>query len=654
MRRHRSTRAVAGGVWVALTAGCPLSLWGQWQPAADAPVIDQVVATATETTYYARTRHHGVLRSLDAGASWEGRNVGLPPRQVYPFDRSDTFQAITALGVADGNPQLLIAATAGTLYVSDDGGAAWRQVPVAAPVGRNSYFTAVARTADAPQQLLVGTSFDGLYWSGDLGTTWHDLSGRIPFLARGAGFIEELSAVAFHPASSRGASSAGPGGMAIAVGFGGDVYEAVDGWTWHSRGRPDGRVGQIAFRPPPRGSQAAWQLVATSASGRAVATTEGQWQRVAPLPTPAATPARLPSTRARLAQAADRSGIYVSAASAASATGRLRQLIALAKAHDMAAIVVDLKDDFGRVTYDTELAMPAGIGAANPQIDLASLLAQAHHAGLYVVARLVVFKDEPLYKWQDHRLAIWDGERDQPWRQLHRIAGDGDTPQFEQREFWVDPFAPEVWRYNVDIAAELAERGVDEVQFDYIRFPSDGPTQRATYRHRRPGMTKVEAIESLLVMARERVHVPVSTALFGFNSWHRMGNWIGQSIETLSEYVDVISPMFYPSHFPTAFLSDQTYLDRAFTIYRTGVDRAQQLVGARSVVRPYVQAFLIGDELAMERPEYGRYLIQQLAGTSEAGGSGFTLWNASNRYYMVTESLSRFARPLLTAESALD
>ena len=131
------------------------------------------------------------------------------------------------------------------------------------------------------------------------------------------------------------------------------------------------------------------------------------------------------------------------------------------------------------------------------------------------------------------------------------------------------------------------------------------------------------------------------------------GNWIGQSIETLSEYVDVISPMFYPSHFPSSFLAEHSYLDRAFTIYRTGVDRAQELVAGRSLIRPYVQAFLIGGELAMERPEYGRYLIEQLSGTKEAGGSGFTLWNASNRYYMVTEPLKRFALPL-TAESALD
>ena len=212
----------------------------------------------------------------------------------------------------------------------------------------------------------------------------------------------------------------------------------------------------------------------------------------------------------------------------------------------------------------------------------------------------------------------------------------------EQREFWVDPYAAEVWKYNVAVAAEIAGRGVDEIQFDYIRFPSDGPVERAGYRHRRPGMTRIDAIESFLALAREQVRVPISTDLFGFNSWYRSGNWIGQNIEVLSEYVDVISPMFYPSHFPNDFLSDRSYLERAHDIYAKGVRRARHLVQGRSYIRPYVQAFLIGGELRMEEGEYGRYLTRQLEGNRAAGGTGFTLWNASNRYYMVIEPLQPY------------
>ena len=332
--------------------------------------------------------------------------------------------------------------------------------------------------------------------------------------------------------------------------------------------------------------------------------------------------------------------------------------------------MVDLKDDNGYLTYDSELALAHELGAVHGPIRLDDLVAEAHAAGIYVIGRMVVFKDPLLYRWQDHRLAVWDREQNAPWRHLIRVApapatttqDDGsvadaggtakDTapdpqPATEQREFWVDPFAAEVWDYNVAVAAEIAERGVDEIQFDYIRFPSDGPVERAGYRHRRLGMTKIDAIESFLARAREQVHLPISTDLFGFNSWYRSGNWIGQNIEILSEYVDVISPMFYPSHFPNDFLSDRSYLERAHDIYEKGVRRARHLVQGRSYIRPYVQAFLIGSELSMAEEEYGRYLRLQLEGNRTAGGTGFTLWNASNRYYMVTEPL----RPYLSQHS---
>ena len=384
-------------------------------------------------------------------------------------------------------------------------------------------------------------------------------------------------------------------------------------------------------------------------------------------PTRAVTPENVP-TRRRLAHAAQRHGIYLSAWSAAA---RLPEFLEFLQQHGLNSFVVDLKDDSGFLTYDSELALAHELGAVQGPIRLDELVAEAHAAGIYVIGRMVVFKDRFLYRWQDHRLAVWDRERDAPWRHLIPVTpvratttedsdaaahADGTAtetaeetapdpePATEQREFWVDPYAVEVWEYNVAVAAEIAGRGVDEIQFDYIRFPSDGPVERAGYRNRRPGMTRIDAIESFLAMAREQVRAPISTDLFGFNSWYRSGNWIGQNIEILSEYVDVISPMFYPSHFPNDFLSDRSYLERAHDIYEQGVRRARHLVQGRSYIRPYVQAFLIGGELRMEEEEYGRYLTLQLEGNRTAGGTGFTLWNASNRYYMVTEPL----RPYLS------
>ena len=216
-------------------------------------------------------------------------------------------------------------------------------------------------------------------------------------------------------------------------------------------------------------------------------------------------------TSAPLGPAALRNGIYVRADRAADA---LPEYLDLLNRHGLDSLVIDFKTDAGDLSYDSALPLARAMGAAPGPIKLDRLIAEAHAAGIYVIARLVVFKDPYLYDRDNHRLAIWDGELGEPWR--HLVPAGDDSGAKVQREYWVDPFAPEVWQYNVDVAAELAARGVDEIQFDYIRFPSDGPVERARYRHRRPGMRRIDAIESFLALARERLEVPISTDLFGF------------------------------------------------------------------------------------------------------------------------------------------
>jgi hypothetical protein len=320
---------------------------------------------------------------------------------------------------------------------------------------------------------------------------------------------------------------------------------------------------------------------------------------------------------------------------------------------------VDCKDDFGTVTYDTALALPRATGAAEKHFSLEELVRTAHENGLYVIGRVVVFKDKHLYNYEGNKYAVWNARTNQPWRHLVKVEEENGAadpaailgtaeaprpePRYFQREYWVDPYSSFVWEYNIAIAAELQARGVDEIQFDYIRFPSDGNLSTIRYRFQKEGMDLIDALESFMVLARESIHIPLSTDLYGFSTWHRMGNWIGQSIDMLADYVDVICPMFYPSHFPQDFLQGEPYLERARRIYQEGTARANIIVAGRSLIRPYIQAFLIGGELAMGVPEYSAYLRNQIEGALAAPCSGFTLWNASNRYYMVTSSL----KPLL-------
>ena len=247
-----------------------------------------------------------------------------------------------------------------------------------------------------------------------------------------------------------------------------------------------------------------------------------------------------------------------------------------------------------------------------------------------------------MYLSRDGAYAAWDAGRNAPWRNLVKREDDAKNVTWVQVEHWVDPYSEAVWDHNIAIAKEVQGLGVDEIQFDYIRFPTDGDLSTISYRHQKAGMVRFDALESFLAKARQALHVPISTDLYGFNSWHRKGHWNGQSIELVSRYVDVIAPMYYPSHFPSDFLKALPYIERAKKIYEEGTWRSAAIVEGRSVIRPYVQAFRIYGELKMTPAEYTNYLRVQLEGSTAAAASGFTLWNASNDYYMAAFPLAEF------------
>lgn len=156
-------------------------------------------------------------------------------------------------------------------------------------------------------------------------------------------------------------------------------------------------------------------------------------------------------------------------------------------------------------------------------------------------------------------------------------------------------------------------------------------------------MEKIDALESFLKMARERLHIPISTDLYGFNCWLRIENVNGQNMELFSKYVDVICPMYYPSHFPKSFMPKVPYLDRAERIYRQGTFRAYTNTGERSLIRPYVQAFLLGNEYHFSASDRTKYLLNQLKGLFSSGPPpGFTLWNYPNKYEMVNSEFQKY------------
>ncbi|TFH06484.1 MAG: hypothetical protein E4H09_00115 [Spirochaetales bacterium] len=565
-------------------------------------------------------RTHELRISTDGGRSW-GVPSGLPVR-VLPANTAGTPLPVTAVAVHGSTPAdlqgpLVLAAIGSRLFASTDEGSSWTEVDLADVTNPSSYITAVAIDPQDRGHWVIGTSYDGIYRSTDAGASWRDLTaGRgVTPLRLGAGFYEEVEGIRF----------TNGGTIVLTLGFGAG-FVAVD---------PQSAVG-VRLGPAIDGPTSYRRLATTVPSGETLApgaTVSIRTGELLPVSLQDATPERSAATTDRLARAADHTGIYISAPNAS--TENLDRYFRYVVGKGFSSVVVDLKDDLGRVTYASDLVLPNAVGAVEPWIDLPDLVERAHHYGIYVIGRIVVFKDPRLYAYDGNRYAIWDRRRDHPWG-VFRTYTNEETGERRtvQVEHWVDPYSPEVWDYNISIAREVVTLGVDEIQFDYIRFPSDGNTEDVVTRYEVPGADRVQALEGFLSSARDALDVPIGIDVFGFNGWSSM-NYLGQDITRLARYVDVISPMFYPSHFALPFLPQFSYLGRARVIYDLGTRRNQALAGPDTLIRPYIQAFLIGPELQFSEPTYREYLQLQVQGSRQAGSSGFTLWNASGRYYML-------------------
>ncbi len=595
-----------------------------------------------QRTVVVRLSGSGVLeRSADAGTTWSPVH-GLPGR-VLPAYRAGEGLPVTAFATAPAGPadpaaRAAIAASPGVkrpgfhlvtgdgpalaavgtrLFVSTNLLESWTEIDLSGTISPATYVTAVAIDPGDHEHWLIGTSYDGVYRSRDGGRTWTDLTQRRSLwpIYLGAGFFEEIAGLWF----------TATGDLLLQAGFGQGFY-AVE-------------LDPLAvrrLRPLADGTDAyarlAWALGVTGRQADAVPPTDASAADSNPAAEHRSAAERLPAARRREA-AADRTGIYLAPHNATN--DRLDEYFDYLERHGFDSVVVDFKDDYGRLTYASELPKAIAAGAVTPIIDPPELVRRARERGIYVIARVVVFQDRRLFAYDDHRYALWDSVSDRPWG-VFRTVTDEETEERRtfQVEFWVDPYSPEVWQYNVDVAREIAGFGVDEIQFDYIRFPSDGDTSRIRSRFAVAGADRVQALEGFLAAAREAIDLPIGIDVFGFNAWSRM-NYLGQDVQRLAAYVDVISPMFYPSHFARSFLPQFSYLDRARVIYDFGTRRAIEMAGADTLIRPYIQAFLIGQELEFEFATYRRYLDLQVEASIAAGASGFTLWNASGRYYML-------------------
>src|SRR5262247_4807196 len=298
------------------------------------------------------------------------------------------------------------------------------------------------------------------------------------------------------------------------------------------------------------------------------------------------------------------------------------RVLDLAARTELNAVVIDVKGDRGWIVYKTEVPQALAVGAQGPGTlkNFDDLMADLKSRGIYTIARIVTFKDNILANGRPD-LAITDTRTGKPWIDRENLA-------------WVDPLREEVWKYNVAIAREAASKGFDEIQFDYVRFPTDGKLGAAKYAGPVNKDTRLPAIASFLGMARRELGplgVYVAADVFGYTAFNDNDTDIGQRIEELAPHLDYFCPMVYPSGYHVGIPGYRNPVQHPYEIVHESVRLIRQRSASQKVrVRPWLQDF---KDYAFDRRIFGVTEIRaQIKGADDAGAVGWMLWNPRNDY----------------------
>jgi hypothetical protein len=288
---------------------------------------------------------------------------------------------------------------------------------------------------------------------------------------------------------------------------------------------------------------------------------------------------------------------------------------------ELNAVVIDIKGDRGLIPYRTQVPLALEAGAQGPVIikDFEGFIASLKARGIYTIARIVTFKDNVLAQAKPE-WAIIDTRTGKPWIDNEKLA-------------WVDPFREEVWNYNIAIAKEAVAKGFDEVQFDYVRFPTDGKLSAARYSQPNNSQTRLPAIGAFFAKARRELGplgAFVGADVFGYTAFNENDTDIGQRVEELSVYLDYICPMVYPSGYHRGIPGVRNPVAQPYEIVKESVRLTRKRSATAVVVRPWLQDFR---DYAFDRRIFGVPEIKaQLRGAKDGGAVGYMLWNPKNDY----------------------
>ncbi|WP_256756801.1 putative glycoside hydrolase [Cohnella sp. WQ 127256] len=317
-------------------------------------------------------------------------------------------------------------------------------------------------------------------------------------------------------------------------------------------------------------------------------------------------------------------GIYVTAYSAGGE--RMATLLNLLDKTELNAMVIDIKDDLGNITYKTDNPKLQKLGNPQPYIkDINKLMTTLEEHEIYPIARVVVFKDSVLAK--NHP-------------EYSFVQKDGTVWHNKNNDKFVNPYRKEVWEYNVEVAKEAAKLGFKEVQFDYVRFPEGFEKKADGLKFTKNELNRVDIVTGFVEYAKKELAplgVRVSVDIFGYAASVPAAEGIGQDFVKISNAVNVISPMIYPSHYSTGWFK-QKDPDRApYATIKGAMDdthkKLDPLGDNKPIIRPWIQDFTASWLGKGHYTKYGAAEVQaQIKALNDSGVEEYLLWNAGNKY----------------------
>ncbi|MCL5073817.1 MAG: putative glycoside hydrolase [Actinobacteria bacterium] len=289
---------------------------------------------------------------------------------------------------------------------------------------------------------------------------------------------------------------------------------------------------------------------------------------------------------------------------------------------ELNCIVFNAKDDAGYINYDTSVKLAQDSNAKVVLYDIDKLLNEMKEHNIYSIARIVVFKDAIVPKIHPE-YAIKDSRN--------------GKPLYSEGSYWPDIYCKDYWNYIIEIVKELAQKGVDEIQFDYIRGPAKGNIAYADYKYNTGNNSKSWALQNFLTNVRNAVKnysVKISADVFGFVLIENNDQGIGQLIEDIAPYLDYMYPMTYPSHYSRGFLGYQLPEAHPYEVVKYTLEKGlSRITQSDCLMVPWIQAF--GLKMNYTKDD----ILAQINASEDLGIKGFLFWNASNKYGIVEQAL---------------